>query len=315
MKRILLHLILALLPTLAFSQQDVIFSQFMFKKAVINPGYVGTSGHPHFTFIHRQQWVGLEGSPITQAFSFETPLFAERVGVGISLINDNIGYFNSSLVNMQYAYRIDTEYGGLGLGLQGTLKRFYANWDASRTIHDGDPILGEDAEVTPIFNVGFGAYFEAKRWYLGVSVPYFLKKGLREQNQGLLSDISGGESPHYYLVGGLLFDLSRNVKLRPAWLVKFVKNAPLNSDLNLSLGLKDKLWFGVTYRWGTSFVPGGGGAIDFLVNYQISQRLRAGMAYDYALSELAQTNGGTYEIMLEYSIIRDGKGVRNPRFF
>jgi type IX secretion system PorP/SprF family membrane protein len=315
MKKIILLLLCILLISLAaFSQQDVIFSQFMYKKSVINPGYAGSNGHPAFTFIHRQQWTGLEGSPITQAFSFQTPLFAERVGVGVSLINDHIGYFNSSFLNLQYAYRMDTEYGGLGLGLQGTFKWFNAKWTAAKTIHEGDPILGDRAEAVPIFNVGFGAYFEAKNWYAGVSVPYFLEKGLSKENKGLLDDFTG-DTPHYYFMGGLLFELSKNVKLRPAFLLKYVKNAPINSDLNLSLGFKEKYWAGLTYRWGSNFLPNAAGAIDFIFQYQISQRLKVGAAYDYALSNLQKTNGGTYEILVEYKIIRDGKGVRNPRFF
>lgn len=299
---------------LAHAQQDVMFSHFMFKKAVINPGYVGSGGHPVFSFIHRQQWAGLDGAPLTQAFSFSTPAFAERVGLGITLINDNIAYFNSSFLNLQYAYRIDTESGGLGIGLQGTLRYFYTDWDQAQTIHEGDPQVGNDQEAHPIFNVGFGAYYETKKFYVGVSVPRFLKKGLGEQNQGVLSDLTG-EVPHYYLMAGLLLDLSANVKIRPGILVKYVANAPLNTDFHCALGFKDKYWLGATYRWGATRLPNFNGGVDLLAQYQINERLRAGVAYGIGLSSIQQSNAGTYEIMLDYAIIRDGKGVRNPRFF
>ncbi len=314
MKKLIPIFCFSMLSLLSYGQQDLIFSQFMFKKMVVNPAYAGSGGAPILDLFHRQQWAGLEGAPMTQAISFSTPAFAERVGLGVTLINDNIGYFNSSYFNFAYAYRIDTESGGLGIGLQGSYRHFYTNWEKSETIHPGDPIIGDGSAIDPIFNVGFGIYFETKKYYIGASVPRFLKKGSGDNGQGQLSDFTG-ESPHFYFMTGLLVDLSKNVKLRPGIMVKYAKNAPLNTDFHLSLGFREKFWFGTTYRWGASKIPHFNGTVVFMAQYQISQRLKAGLAYDYALSEIKTNNGGTYALMLEYAIIRDGKGVRNPRFF
>ena len=262
---------------LVLAQQEAIFSQFMFQKTIVNPGAAGGAGHPCFTFIHRKQWQGIEGSPSTQAFNFQTPAFGERVGLGVTLLNDKIGYFNTTNLSLQYAYRIDTEHGGLGLGLQGTMKRFNADWAESRTIQDGDPTVG-NAETFSIFNVGFGAYFEAERWYLGASIPNYLEKGLRKKNNGLVDDFTG-ETPHAYLMGGMVFDLKQNVKMRPALMLKKAKHSPLNLDVNLSFGFREKLWAGLTYRFSDSSVPGSAGGMDIILNYQITERLRAGAAY------------------------------------
>lgn len=296
------------------AQQDVLFSHFMYKKAVANPGYVGSSGHPVFSFIHRQQWAGLEGAPMTQALSFSTPAFGERVGLGLTLINDNIAYFNSSYLNLQYAYRMAIGEGSLGLGLQGSMRYFRTDWGEVETIHAGDNNVGTDRVVHPIFNVGFGAYYETNKFYVGASVPRFLKKGLGENNQGITSTRTG-EVPHYYFMAGYLADLSPNVKIKPALMARYVAHSPLDVDLHCALGFKEKYWIGATYRWGVTKVPNFHGGLDLLAQYQVNDRLLVGMGYGVSLSSIQPSNVGTYEIMLQYSVVRDGKGVRNPRFF
>lgn len=40
--------------------------------------------------MHRSQWVGLDGAPTTQTINFNTPV-SERIGVGLSIVNDRIG--------------------------------------------------------------------------------------------------------------------------------------------------------------------------------------------------------------------------------
>lgn len=300
----------------AKAQQEPIFAQFMLQKVIINPGAVGGAGHPCFTFLNRKQWLGIEGSPITQAFNFQAPMFAERVGIGFTIVNDNIGFFNTSNIIMQYAYRIDTDYGGLGVGLQGTIKRFYANWDATQTIESADPaIAGIGKEVRPIYNVGFGGYFEARRWYVGASIPNYLQQKKRSDTDVPSDGSFSGETPHAYLMAGLSFDVGRDAQLRPAALVKLVKNAPLNIDFNLTLGLQEKVWMGMTYRYSNSDIPNAKGSMDLIFNYQISEQFRAGLGYGLALSNLQKKNGGSFEFMLGYCLIREGKGIRNPRFF
>ena len=46
---------------------------------------------------------------------------------------------------------------------------------------------------------------------------------------------------HFYLIGGHVFDLSENVKLKPAFLTKMVQGAPLQVDLSANFLFNDKL--------------------------------------------------------------------------
>ncbi|HRN42181.1 MAG TPA: type IX secretion system membrane protein PorP/SprF, partial [Vicingus sp.] len=81
MKKILL--ILTLLTALkGFAQQDPQYSLYMFNPLGVNPGYAGSREALSGVLVHRSQWVGLEGAPVTQAFSVNSPLKIRSMGVG-----------------------------------------------------------------------------------------------------------------------------------------------------------------------------------------------------------------------------------------
>jgi type IX secretion system PorP/SprF family membrane protein len=312
-----LHILAFLLMAVSITaQQEAIFSQFFYNKTLLNPGATGSNGRPCFTAFHRQQWVGLEGAPVTQSLSLNTPLFAERVGLGMSLMNDRIGFVNATFINLAYAYRVQFGKGKLGIGMQASYLHNRVNWEKARTITNAtDPTAGAE-DFTPIFNVGVGAHFETERFFAGVSVPYLLERGLSESDAGLVTDFSG-TTPHLFVDAGLLLDITPTLKMRPAIATRLLKNAPPTLDAHLSFGFleENRLWVGSTYRWSQSKISSYGDALAAIVQYQLSPRWKTGLAYDMTLSSLRQNNQGTFELMLEYCFIKPGAAVRNPRFF
>jgi type IX secretion system PorP/SprF family membrane protein len=87
----LIVLLCSLLITLSYAQQDSQFSQYMYNTININPAYAGTRGSFNAFVLHRNQWVGLNGAPITNAASINTNFEESRLGLGLSFINDQIG--------------------------------------------------------------------------------------------------------------------------------------------------------------------------------------------------------------------------------
>ena len=312
--RILHILAFFLFAGAAIGQQQAVFSQFFYNKIQSNPGAAGSNGHPCLTAFHRQQWAGLEGAPTTQALVFNAPAFAERVGLGLTLVNDRIGFFNSTFASLAYAYRIDLGKGKLGLGVQASYQQGRVDWEKARTITGkADPVSG-DENMSPDFNVGAGAHYESARFFAGISVPGLLERGLADG--ALVSDFSG-TTPHVFAMAGVLLDVSPKIKMRPAAALKMVKNAPPSLDAYLGFGFLEetKLWLGGTLRVGRPGASVNGDALVAMAQYQIGERLRAGLAYDMTLSSLRRENQGTFELMLEYCWVRTGTGVRHPRFF
>lgn len=307
----------------ASAQQAPIFSQFFYQKNTSNPAAAGSQGHPILTAFNRQQWAGLEGAPSTQALSFSAAAFGKRVGLGLTLMNDHIGFFNTTFVNAAYAYRMKFGEGTLSVGMQGSLLHQRTDWAEARTTgFHADPNATGDASV-PTFNVGAGAYFEHERFFAGMSVPQLLEKGFTQKREGIATDGTGWVR-HFFAHAGTILDISPKVKIRPALATRIVAGVPPGFDAHLSFGLFPKetevrkwarLWLGGTWRWSQSEVAAIGDALVFSGQYQVSEKLMMGFAYDFSMSEVQEQSAGTYELMLQYEFRKDEQGVRNPRYF
>ena len=296
------------------AQQDAQFTQFMFNKLTFNPGYAGNTVAPRLTAIHRQQWVGLEGAPVTSAINFNTSIAKQRVGMGLTFIHDKIGPTRDWSAQMAYSYKIPIEEGTLSIGLQGVIRQYRVVWNDARLTHQQDNavMLAESSRIIP--NAGLGLYYEASKFFLGVSIPHILENELDLLEDFVSTDITSLANRHIFGMAGVLFDATEDIKIKPALMVKYVNNAPLDVDLNLTAILKNDLWIGLSYRFGGSEVKGIGESISAYVQYQLTNTLRIGMAYDFTLSELQSQNSGTYEFFVTYDLRKTGR-ISNPRFF
>ncbi|MEO1258570.1 MAG: PorP/SprF family type IX secretion system membrane protein [Bacteroidota bacterium] len=298
------------------AQQEVLFSQFFSQKTIANPGAVGSQEVACLSAIHRQQWIGLEGAPTSQAITFDAPVFANRVGLGLTVINDQIGFFNGTYINAAYAYRLHFGNGTLGIGMQGSYRHQRTDWGQAETITQrSDPTAGENMSV-PLFNVGAGMHFENDQFFAGVSVPYILEKSFTKKYQGIVDDFSG-TTPHLFVNAGWVLPVTADFRLRPAFAARILENAPPNFDLHFSMGFLEnsRLWTGATLRWGQSKLASAGDALSLMAQYQINQRLNAGFAYDLSINGLQQQNSGTFELLVGYCFLTDGENVNHPRFF
>ena len=315
MKNLLTILALFVLAFSAMAQQDAQYTQFMFNKIVFNPAYAGSHEGACFSGIYRTQWVNLEGAPTSQNLSFHTAFFHKRVGFGINIHHDNIGPTNIWNYAMMYAYRTKIGKGDLSFGVQGQIRDYQVNWQEVTAVHSGDVLQGFRADSKLIPNFGFGVYYGHENFFAGVSMPHLLNNDLTFQFDGNIqnSDFSR-ERRHLFAMGGLILPVSDIIKLKPAFLVKYVANAPFDMDLHAGVIFYDRINVGATYRIG-GFRGNAGESIDFVLQLLITEKLKLGLAYDYTLSDIRTFQSGTYELMLEYCLISKQRGTTNPRFF
>jgi len=97
------------------------------------------------------------------------------------------------------------------------------------------------------------------------------------------------------------------IKLRPNAMLKVVKGAPAQLDVNANLLFNDMIWAGVGYRTGD--------AVNLLIGAFINKQLRIGYSYDYTLSMLQDYNTGSHEVMLGYDLNFNKDKVVSPRYF
>lgn len=287
--------------TLLQAQQDPQYTQYMYNTMSVNPAYAGSRGHSVFTAIGRTQWIGFDGAPNTQNLSYDTPLGYSGLGLGINLMNDEIGPSSEIYLNANLSYTVETgQEGNLAFGLRLGGRMLNIDWSKGTT---------RDTETFPpvdkfLPTVGAGIYYYEPQWYIGLSVPNVLRVEHYDA-ENALGDVAV-ERLHFFLITGYVFDINEDLKFKPAALLKGVSGAPLSLDISANLLFNDQFRAGLAWRWGD--------AISGLLGFQASDALLIGYSYDLTTSNYNVTNSGTHEIMLRYEILRDTK-FRSPRFF
>lgn len=298
------------------AQQEPQYTQFMYNKLELNPGYAGSNESTCLTALHRSQWLGLEGAPTTQLLSMSVPLSNQRVGLGLNINRSSIAIFQRISVGGSYAYRFKVGAGYLGLGLRGSIRFIDGDYTDSR-LQSTEPINRDDAIQQEglnktVGNVGVGAYYQTDDFYVGVSAPRFLKNNINlNDDVGLI----GTEVPHLNFMLGATVSLGENVDLMPQALLKFIENSPVDIDLNCSFLFKNAYLVGATLRAGGNRGSGIGESLDFLLGAQLVENLYFGISYDISLSKLKNYNNGSIEGVVKYCFGRSqGKEIENPRF-
>ena len=302
MKTRILLLALMFTGVLTFAQQDAQFTQYMYNTINVNPAYAGSRGTLSMFALHRTQWVGLDGAPVTNAVSINTPLNGTNLGLGVSLINDRIGPTNENAISADMSYTMPTsETWKLSFGIKATANLFDLDASKLNPVDATDPSLQNYSKFSP--NIGSGIYFHSNKAYVGFSVPNFIETNRYDDNEVAIFK----EKISYYLIAGYVFDFSNTVKFKPALLTKMVEGAPLQVDVSGNLLFYDKFMIGLAYRWSAS--------LSAMVGFQVTDGLYIGYGYDKETTNLDNYNTGSHEIFLRFELFNNVEKITTPRFF
>jgi type IX secretion system PorP/SprF family membrane protein len=286
----------------SFAQQDAQFTQYMYNTININPAYAGSRGALSIFALHRTQWVGLDGAPVTNAVSVNTPLNGSNLGLGVSIINDRIGPTTENTISTDLSYTIPTsETFKLSFGIKATANFF--NLDVNRLNPvDNDPSIHDfNNKFTP--NIGAGVYLHSDKAYVGFSIPNFIESNRYDDNEVAIFK----EKINYYLIAGYVFDMNDYIKFKPALLTKVVGGAPLQVDVSGNFMFNNKFVVGVAYRWSA--------AVSAMAGFQVSDGMYIGYGYDHETTNLKHYNSGSHEIFLRYELFKNNDKITTPRFF
>ncbi|KLT68346.1 type IX secretion system membrane protein PorP/SprF [Flavobacterium sp. ABG] len=298
----IIAILMLFIANFMYGQQDPQYTQYMYNTLSVNSAYAGSAGHLTITGIYRTQWVGLEGAPNTQSFTLDSPV-GKNVGLGLSIVNDEIGPSEEQYVDLNFSYSIKaSDTYKLSFGVKGGGRVINIDWSKG-SFKDNDVQFQQNIQNKFLPVVGAGIYLHSEKSYLGLSVPNFLTDERYDEIQEGLAD----ERMHLFLIGGWVFDLSPSVKFKPAFLTKYVSGAPVIVDLSANFMFNDKFRLGASYRTGDSF--------SALAGFQITPQFLIGYTYDYTTTELQKFSSGSHEIMLRFELKSKEKGLKSPRFF
>lgn len=292
-----------------YSQQDSQFTQYMYNTININPAYAGSRGVMSVFGLYRNQWVGLDGAPVTMAGSFNTPIANSNIGLGLSVLKDEIGPSDETSISADISYSIPTsERFKLSFGVKATANLLNIDFTKLNIYNPTDPRFQNSVDNRFSPNVGAGLYFHSDKTYLGVSVPNILETKHFDQSSTSNSDsFVATERMHYYFIAGHVFYLSPSLQFKPAVLTKMVQGAPLQVDVSGNFLINEKLTLGVAYRWDA--------AMSAMAGFQVNDSWFIGYGYDLETTKLGNYNSGSHEIFLRYELFQNYDRVISPRFF
>jgi len=352
------------MPHALQAQQEPMFTKYMFNTLTYNPAYAGSKENLSINALYRNQWYGWNspsstvtgtnttltngygGAPVTQTLGIHSPT-GERVGIGLNLVNDEIGAVTTTSADFSYAYRIDFGKGKVALGLNAGLVYWRSDISKLSIRHLDDALINvfQDSEIVP--NFGAGLYYYSDNFYAGISVPRLLQWDLRD---GSIPPNSGAIATyyrHYYFTGGVAIPIGspKSLVFKPSFVIKSVgildrlvglnsaitpTGSPTEADVDFSFLLSEVLWIGASIRADLDRVfdndPFPGSATrpsispfesgDVWMSFLLKNGARIGFAYDYGLNPIADYNIGSFELMLGYDFRYVNKSnVATPRYF
>lgn len=289
-----------------YAQQDAQFTQYMYNTVNVNPAYAGSRGVASVFLLHRTQWVGLDGAPVTNTASFHMPLQGSKWGIGLSVINDRIGISDENELSADVSYTVKTsEKFKLSFGIKTTANLFSVDFNRLTLRNPGDYAISQQDNIDNKFspNIGAGIYFHSDKAYLGFSIPHLLET--KRYNDNVSSVAS--EKMHLFFIAGMVFNIEDNLKFKPALLTKMVNGAPLQVDLSGNFLVNDLVTVGIGYRLNAAFTA--------LAGFQLSDSWYIGYSYDMENTKLANYNSGTHELFLRYELFANYDRIISPRFF
>jgi type IX secretion system PorP/SprF family membrane protein len=219
------------------------------------------------------------------------PVMKERGGLGLTLTADQLGMTNSNFGVLSYAYRIPVNRDAtLSIGVQAEVEHTNLDWSKAKLTQQNDQIGSNFASGRTGGNAGVGVYFKTSKYFVGLSVPRLLKNRLYQNIPNQPKSTRDFRS--YFAQAGATFPITKDVSFIPMTMVSFGPSIPTTFDLGANFLFLQRFGAGVNWRAGDS--------VDALLQFQATNRLKAGFAYDFTTSPLNNKTTGSWEIMLEY---------------
>lgn len=294
---IALVFILAFAAFSAKAQQVPIFTNYTNSYSYMNAGFAGLSEGVNVLGLYRQQWAGFvdgEGNqvaPQTFLLTGDMPIRAIRGGIGLSVMQDKIGFENNINVGIGYSYHLDLGGSTLGIGVAGTLLNRTVDFGKLNPNNPSDPLLqglGEESAMLFDFNVGL-FYQMPESFYIGVSVVNVLEsmsKALSDQSESSASFVTDRT---FYAVAGWPFQFED----LPSF--TFIPSVGVMSDIaSTQLNASAKIVYRDVFSIGANYRPQE--SVGLMVGLKIKDFT---IAYSYDIN----TTGllpGSHEIGLSY---------------
>lgn len=293
---------------LSYGQRMPFFIHHATNPYLYNPAFAGSENCPVLFTTHRQQWIGVEGAPVSSNLSFHMPTgYANPISLGADITSDRIGILNNTVIRATFAYLLSLgtkheHFIRFGLSAGVGLQQFNLT-DAN--IND-DYFLQNSLRKKTFYDGRFGFQYHIKNLNLGFALPHIFSNPLLSSNG--FNTIEADPLSRFIASANYHFNLSatENLIFEPILLYHFSKEMENQLEAFGVLHIRDALWIGGGYQQHT----GVAGIMGFKI-----KSIKAGYGYGTGSSSINGISSGTHEVQLSITLGKKQEVIkRSPRF-
>lgn len=304
MRKTIITIFWLLVPLLIFGQKTQFTNQYIFNPIALNPAFAGSGDALSANLLYRNQWVGFEGAPKTLSFSAHSPMRKQNMGLGISIISNQIGVSKESSLIGNYSFKIKMDKGNLAMGLGGGFIMVNTAWANLLANDNNDDLIQNNSPTYLIPEVSLGAYYSSKKYNIGFSIPYMLSYTFNSSKDKY--DVRNDFSKYSYILSGdYAFNLKQDLKVVPSLMLKYQKESKTDFILISRLIYLDKFSVGGAYDSERKLFKG-------MFQVQLNKQFRLGYSADFNSTKYNRYKVGAHELMIRYDFKYTIK-VHSPR--
>ncbi len=276
----------AFISTLAFSQQTPQSNIYAFNKYSFNPAYAGASGCTEINFSHMNQWIKVDGAPLTSYLGANTRI-GKNIGIGGQLLVDQIGIMNQAGGLASFSYGLNFGNNHLvRIGLSAGYNQYRVDPSNSIAFDPNDPIVDGGLQSSGTVNSEIGILYQWKALELALGSKQIIQSYTNFGYNGL---DGYGLRRHINLYTSYAIPINQNITLKPSIFGKGT-NAGFQGDFNADVNYKNFIYGGIGYRTQVGVVVRAG------INVQ--DLFFIGYGYETPMSNIASYSSGSHEVVM-----------------
>ena len=281
----------------SFAQQTPQSNVYSYNKYSLNPAYAGATGCAEIFFSHLNQWVKVEGAPVTSLFSANTRI-GKSFGIGGNLLIDKLGMLQQVAASgsISYGFTIAKQH-NLRFGITGGYYQFRLNPTGAIAFDAQDVIVNSGSQSSSSINSEVGFLYQFK----GLELSMASKQVLQSFSNFGYTGLDGyGLRRHMVGLVGYKFQLNEKLSLKPSVLYKGINNTN-QFDINADVNYKNFIHGGIGYRTQVGLIG--------RVGVNIQNLFFIGYAYEVPMQNIAKYSSGSHEIVIGLTLCKKKKPI------
>ena len=285
MKKIICF-VFAAVSLVSMAQQTPQSNVYTYNRFSINPAYAGASGCTEINFSHLNQWVKVEGAPLTSYVGVNTRL-GKNIGIGGQVLVDKIGMINQVTGMGAISYGLTfAKFHTLRFGLGVGYNQYRVNPTSAIAFDNQDPIINGGSQSSGTLNSELGIFYQWKNLELSVASKQLLQT---YTNFGYNSLDGYGLRRHINALAAYRINVNNNLAIKPSVFMKGI-NTGMQTDLNADVIYKSFIQAGIGYRTQVGLIARAG--------INIQDLFFIGYAYETPMRNIASFSSGSHEVIL-----------------